>query len=102
MLGVVPLVRESTEPCLTLPKPVELQRLYVHSSQHGTGLAKELVKTAEAQARELGGKNIWLGVWEDNGRGKSFYEKMGFKPVGEHWFWVSRSKRHDWIMQKPF
>lgn len=58
VLGLVQLVRESTEPCLTLPKQVELQRLYVHSSQHGTGLAKELVKTAEAQAGELGGKNI--------------------------------------------
>lgn len=44
VLGVVQLVRESTEPCLTLPKPIELQKLYVHSSQHGTGLAKELVK----------------------------------------------------------
>ncbi|WVQ83858.1 hypothetical protein IAT38_006002 [Cryptococcus sp. DSM 104549] len=100
ILGVVQLVKSSSEPCLTLPKPIELRRLYVASSQHGTGLAPRLVSAAEEKSRELGAESIWLGVWEDNGRGKRFYDKMGFETKGEHWFWVGESQRRDWVMEK--
>ncbi|WWD21988.1 hypothetical protein CI109_106476 [Kwoniella shandongensis] len=100
IVGVVQLVKDSTEPCLTLPRPIELQRLYAHSSTHGTGLGPLLISIAEQESRKMGYKSIWLGVWEDNARAKRFYEKMGFRAVGEHYFYVGESKRRDWIMEK--
>ncbi|WVQ83857.1 hypothetical protein IAT38_006001 [Cryptococcus sp. DSM 104549] len=100
ILGVAQLAMDSTEPCLTLPKPIELRRLYVTSSQHGTGLAARLVSAAEEKGRELGAESIWLGVWEDNGRGKRFYEKTGFEIKGDHWFTVGEIQQRDWVMEK--
>ncbi|ODO03079.1 hypothetical protein I350_05924 [Cryptococcus amylolentus CBS 6273] len=98
--AVVHLVQDSSEPCLTLSRPIELQRLYVHPSEHGSGLSHSLVAAAEQASRALGAESIWLGVWEDNARGKRFYEKAGFSEVGEHFFWVGDSKRRDLIMEK--
>ncbi|KAK8846679.1 hypothetical protein IAR55_005766 [Kwoniella newhampshirensis] len=101
IVGVVQLVRDSTEACLTLPKPIELQRLYAHSSTHGSGLGRLLVEKAEAKGRELGYGSIWLGVWENNESAKRFYEKMGFESKGgEHFFFVGESKRRDLILEK--
>lgn len=90
---------------LTPPhQAVELNRLYVHPSQHGTGLAARLLNYAEDEVRAMstteGYKAMWLGVWEDNPRGERFYSKMGYERRGEHWFFVGESKRRDWIMEK--
>lgn len=100
VVGIVQLVLGTTEPCLTLPDPIELRRLYVDDAWHGTGLAKTLVQGAEDLARYQGYRSMWLGAWEDNKRGIRFYEKMGFKSVGEHTFLVGESVRRDWVMEK--
>jgi len=100
VVGVAQLVLGPTEPCLTLPKPVELRRLYVDDAHHGTGLAKRLVDGVGELAREEGFESIWLGVWEDNVRGMKFYGKMGFETKGEHSFLVGESLRKDWVMEK--
>lgn len=101
IIGVVQLVTGTTEPCLTLPSPIELRRLYLSSDHHGSGTGSVLLRAAEDFARqEKGDKSMWLGVWEDNARGMRFYAKEGFERVGEHWFMVGQSRRRDWIMQK--
>jgi len=100
VMGVAQLVLGTTEPCLTLPKPVELQRLYVDDAYHGTGVAKGLVDGVGELARKEGFESLWLGVWEDNVRGMKFYGKMGFETKGEHTFLVGESVRRDWVMEK--
>ncbi|WWD00186.1 hypothetical protein V866_007095 [Kwoniella sp. B9012] len=100
LLGIVQLTRESFESCLTLPNPIELQRIYLSYVAHGTGLATELITTAEDKARQMGFESIWLGAWEDNQRAKRFYNKMGYKEVGEHVFDIGGSKQRDEIMEK--
>ncbi|RSH90164.1 hypothetical protein EHS25_001498 [Saitozyma podzolica] len=100
IVGVAQLVLGTTEPCLTLPRPVELRRLYVSPEHHGGGAASSLVRGVEDLARGEGLGSMWLGVWEDNPRGKRFYEKMGFGVVGEHTFLVGQSVRRDWVMEK--
>ncbi|ORX33512.1 acyl-CoA N-acyltransferase [Kockovaella imperatae] len=99
--GVAQLIFNSREACLTLPHPVELNRLYIEDEYHGSGIAGELVNKASEMARENGGGSLWLGVWENNARAKRFYEKMGFKTVGEHTFMVGENVRRDWVMEKP-
>lgn len=98
--GVVHLIYGPAEPCLTLPSPAELNRCYVLKSQQGTGLAAALMARGEEQARSEGYKSLWLGVWEKNPRAERFYAKMGFKRVGEHYFYVGSNERRDWVMEK--
>ncbi|WVW78831.1 hypothetical protein I302_100794 [Kwoniella bestiolae CBS 10118] len=100
LLGIVQLTKDSYEPCLTLPHPIELQRIYLSYSAHGTGLARDLINLAEDRSRELGFKSIWLGAWEDNHRAKGFYKKMGYTIVGDHVFDIGGSKQRDEIMEK--
>ncbi|WWD21983.1 hypothetical protein CI109_106471 [Kwoniella shandongensis] len=110
IVGVIQLnLPESTKSLLTsptlfeavtLPNPIEIRRLYIHTSFHGTGLAQSLLSQAEHLAREKGFQSLWLIVWSGNGRGIRFYEKCGFELVAEvadedGWF-----KRKDSVMQK--
>lgn len=100
IIGVVQLVTGTTEPCLNQPNGIELRRLYVDDSCHGTGLAGLLVSSAEEAAKKEGYRSMWLGAWEDNARGIRFYQKMGFEAVGEHTFTVGDSLRRDHVMEK--
>ena len=137
IMGVAQLIFNANEDCLTLPNPVELNRLYVEDEYRGAGLASVLIDEAgrvarvvtsnriadshrqrndtgarcnlEHERREGGppGHNsenercsLWLGVWEDNARAIRFYEKMGFKAVGEHKFMVGKNVRRDLVMEK--
>jgi ribosomal protein S18 acetylase RimI-like enzyme len=77
-----------------------LNRLYLHSSTHGSGVASLLLKKAEEDVKALDGKGIWLGCWEDNKRGRRFYEKMGYVEKGRVEFMLGKSRRIDWVMEK--
>lgn len=80
---------------------VELARFYVERTHHGGGLAQLLMTATLAAARELGGRSIWLGVWERNPRGIAFYEKCGFEDVGSHPFVVGSDVQTDRVMVRP-
>ena len=100
VIGIIQLVSGTSEPCLTLPAPIELRRLYVEDGYHGMGIAQTLFKHAVEYSQGKGRKSIWLGVWEQNPRGQAFYKKMGFETVGEHSFVVGESVRRDWVMER--
>lgn len=59
--------------CVTVDRAVEVQRFYVDRSANGTGVSQLLMTAALHAARDLGGANAWLEVWEntpgDRGRG---------------------------------
>ncbi|KAF4456485.1 gnat family acetyltransferase [Fusarium austroafricanum] len=100
-LGFAYLTRESSEPCVEdLEMTVELQRIYVDPSAHGSGVGKALEKRIEDMAREQGFKNLWLGVWEENPRALRAYEKWGYKQVGDHDFTIGSIVQTDQIMVK--
>ena len=84
LIGYAQVRRHTVPSCVTQAQPVELQRFYLDRSAHGTGVAKELMSAVHEAARELGGRNLWLGVWERNARAIAFYSKMGFTKVGSH------------------
>jgi diamine N-acetyltransferase len=84
--------------CVQGPAPVELWRFYVDSPFHGQGLAHKLMDAAHSAAFELGGRTLWLGVWERNERAIAFYTKAGFRTVGSHDFWVGSDRQTDNIM----
>lgn len=61
---------------------IELQRFYLIERVWGTGVGDVLLERCLTEARELGKEVLWLGVWEENRRGNSFYAKHGFERVG--------------------
>ena len=92
-------VRSGVTPkCVTGETPVELWRFYVAQPWHGRGLAQTLMQRVELEASQRGGRTLWLGVWERNGRAIAFYRKAGFTDVGSHVFMVGTDAQTDRIL----
>ncbi|WWC58033.1 uncharacterized protein I303_100568 [Kwoniella dejecticola CBS 10117] len=104
ILGVSQLVvnSKSTPSSSTLDPEtsIELQRIYISLKTHGKGLGSSLIRASEEKGRELGRKQIWLGVWENNEKALKFYEKCEFKCVDEKVFYAGSSRRRDLVMVK--
>jgi diamine N-acetyltransferase len=98
LIGYAQVRRRTVPACVTQDRPIELQRFYLDRSAHGTGVAKELMAAVHGGARELGGRHLWLGVWERNARAIAFYSKMGFTKVGSHDFHVGSDQQTDDVM----
>jgi GNAT superfamily N-acetyltransferase len=78
--------------------PVEIARFYVDRRWHGKGLANRLMAAAREAARELGGRTVWLAVWEHNPRAIAFYARHGFRDVGRQDFWLGGDRQTDRVM----
>ncbi|HEX2208762.1 MAG TPA: GNAT family N-acetyltransferase [Longimicrobium sp.] len=88
------------EPVRDVPGVVEIARFYVDAPWHGRGVAHRLMDAVFDAARELGGRAIWLGVWERNARGIAFYTRRGFRDVGAHEFILGADHQTDRVMLK--
>jgi ribosomal protein S18 acetylase RimI-like enzyme len=77
---------------------VELGRFYVDGSWHGRGLAPRLMAVVRDAARGLGGRTLWLAVWEHNPRAIAFYGKCGFRDVGAQTFVLGADLQTDRVM----
>ena len=94
-------VRNGERPaCVTGDSPVELWRFYVDRPVHGRGIAQALMRAVDHNAVELGGRTLWLGVWERNPRAIAFYAKCGFVDVGEHAFIFGTEEQTDRVMAR--
>ncbi len=85
-------------PFIDDPAAVELQRLYVDSAFHGTGLAQRMMDECVRIARERGASSLFLGVWERNAKALRFYAAQGFVPIGEQVFTVGSDPQTDVVM----
>lgn len=65
---------------------LEVGRIYLDASQHGSGIGQQLMDHAFAVARDQNRQGIWLSVWQRNSRALSFYRRNGFKVIGLHPF----------------
>ncbi|WVQ71276.1 hypothetical protein IAR50_000802 [Cryptococcus sp. DSM 104548] len=86
---------------VSIPSAIKLRRFYVHPSLHGTGLAQKLLEKTEQTVRDRGKEDgSWLHVWSENGRAVRFWEKEGFKRVGEEGWVVGDSRLELITMEK--
>jgi GNAT superfamily N-acetyltransferase len=90
--------RHPAPPGVTGPDPVELRRFYVAAAWHGRGVAQRLMAAVFDAARSLGGRTLWLSVWERNPRAIAFYTKCGFRDGGAKEFWVGSDRQTDRLM----
>jgi diamine N-acetyltransferase len=91
-----------TKPDLPLPDispdDAEVKRVYLLSRFRGAGLGRRLMLEAEAHARTRGVRRLLLGVYSGNNAAISFYERLGYKRVGERSFNVGDNIYHDFIL----
>ena len=67
---------------LCIVKDDELYQLYVAPEARGSGIARLLIADAETQIREAGFETAWLACAIGNDRAAKFYEKCGWRRVG--------------------
>ncbi len=84
----------------------ELSKCYVRAAFHGTGLADALVSAAhdDLAARRVDGvpyAAVWLGTNRGNRRARRFYERAGYRLVGERVFRVGGQAHRDVVMVRP-
>jgi GNAT superfamily N-acetyltransferase len=97
-VGYATLRHGSRSPCVSARSPAEVQRIYADSSWLGRGVGAALMQACLAEARAASCDALWLGVWERNPRGIAFYEKWGFRRVGEQRFLVGTDSQRDHVM----
>ena len=82
LAGYSKLILDNIEPGVTAERPVELSRLYSHQKYLGKGVGQTLMNACFERAKRDDRDVMWLGVWEFNPRAQRFYEKNGFRIVG--------------------
>lgn len=94
------LVRRGDPPA-SVPRPaVEVARLYVAREAHGDGHGRRLLDAAVRLARSEDARAVWLGVWERNRRARAFYERAGFREVGETTYVLGADPQRDLVVQR--
>jgi tRNA (guanine37-N1)-methyltransferase len=78
---------------------VEISKIYLRESAHGSGIAQQLMDVAVEDATAHGAQSVWLGVNQQNARANSFYERRGFLVVGERSFQVGDSLEEDFVRE---
>jgi diamine N-acetyltransferase len=79
---------------------VDLKRIYALQKFIGKGIGAALMQKCLDKARQLGKKQVVLGVWENNTRAIDFYFKWGFEKCGDQVFILGNDRQTDWIMKK--
>jgi ribosomal protein S18 acetylase RimI-like enzyme len=97
--GYVRLRMGAMHPHVQADRPAEVSRLYADRAHHGRGVGATLLARCITEARRRGADVLWLGVWEHNVRAIAFYEKNGFRVVGEQAFRLGRDVQRDLVMQ---
>ncbi|KVN29587.1 acetyltransferase [Burkholderia pyrrocinia] len=82
------------------PEDGELCQLYLRRSAQGTGAGQRLLDLAIAFLDAHRPGPIWLGVWSGNARAIAFYERAGFKRVGDYEFKVGSSTDFEFIYRR--
>ena len=84
----------------TTTRQLEIKQLYILEDWIGTGLGATLMRRALEVAQASGVSAVVLGVWEHNQRAQAFYQRFGFRAVGEVAFKLGEDVQRDLIFRK--
>ncbi len=76
---------------------IELKRIYLLGPWQGGGNGRALLEQALIIAEKRGAKRVLLAVYESNVRAVAFYERAGFKHIGETIFMVGDMPFRDMV-----
>lgn len=80
-------------------KALEIERIYVAKEFHGKSVGQLLYDQALKVAKAKNSDYLWLGVWEENPRAISFYQKNGFVEFDKHIFKLGNDEQTDIMMK---
>jgi ribosomal protein S18 acetylase RimI-like enzyme len=98
--GYARMREKNSENIMAGENAIEIARIYALQSAIGKGVGTALMQKCMDIAGEMKKNIIWLGVWENNARAISFYQKWGFEKFGEHIFQLGTDAQTDWLMKK--
>ena len=99
--GFAKMKKFSLNPHLKEVSQSELQKIYVLSSFHGSGVGKLLIDTVIQLAKELQPDLLWLDVHISNIRAIRFYEKNDFHVMAKHFFNIGSQTFEYHVMVLP-
>ncbi|MCC9137030.1 GNAT family N-acetyltransferase [Pontibacter silvestris] len=85
---------------ITAKNPLQISRLYLLQQWTGKGLGDMLMQLSLNIAQQHNHDVVWLTVWEHNTRAYRFYQKYGFREVGELEFILGQDVQRDLYMQR--
>lgn len=80
------------------PDAMEVERIYVRQSEQGKGCGQALLNWAVQRAKLKMKSRLWLGVWEENPRAITFYERFGFRAFGTHIYTLGQDDQTDVLL----
>jgi len=87
-----------TPQCVSDKAAIKLERLYLRKRYYGRAVGDALMQISIEESRSRGYQSIWLSSWELNDRANAFYNKWGFKVVGNQKFSVGSDIQNDIIL----
>lgn len=99
LAGYIKLNEAPAQTDINDEESLEIERIYVHKDFQGAGLGRVLMEYALQQTKAMGKSYAWLGVWEENPAAIGFYQRLGFRKVGEHHFRMGEELQKDWVMR---
>ena len=99
LAGYAKLRSDGEEPCISVTRAIELERLYTATELIGQGVGALLMQEVIRIARQEHCESLWLGVWEHNTDAIRFYQRQGFLDVGSHAFMLGEDRQIDRIME---
>jgi diamine N-acetyltransferase len=76
---------------------LELKQLYLRQDSLGTGVAQSLMEWALAEARARNMDDVVLSVWSGNARAQRFYQRYGFRHIGDTYFMVGNHRDDEFL-----
>lgn len=99
-VGYVVLTKPDLPVADVAPTDAEVKRVYVLGRFQGRAVGAALMRAAEREAAARGQRRLLLGVNAQNVPAISFYEKLGYRKLGERRFQVGGQTYDDWVMGK--
>lgn len=99
-VGYVRLLPENSRERISGNTPIEISRIYLRKKFWGKRFGSKLLKRCFEEAEKRICDVIWLSVWQYNERAIKFYEKFGFRIVGEHIFDLAGDSQIDFLMER--
>jgi ribosomal protein S18 acetylase RimI-like enzyme len=99
-VGYLVLTRATLPVDAPQPHDLEVQRVYVLTRFHRTGLGYALMNLAVAKAVSKGANRLVLGVHNDNAKALAFYKRQGFDVIDGRKFCVGESVFCDSVLAR--
>jgi ribosomal protein S18 acetylase RimI-like enzyme len=99
-VAYIKLRRAPAPEAIEANRPLQIDRFYITQQWTGHGLGDKLMQLCLEKAQQQEHDVVWLTVWEHNDRAKRFYQKYGFREVGELAFVLGQDVQRDLYMQR--